>query len=115
MATVTATAAVSALAEVERLTVEHSNRLRATESEAIDGSKATEAVQHKYQQPDRPVPDLFYGSDLPERPSPTSVRLVCIQVVWPLWPLSVAQRHSVPSSTAHRSVAFRRFSNEGAR
>jgi hypothetical protein len=25
--------------------------------------------------------DLFYGSDLPERPSPTSVRLVCIQTV----------------------------------
>ena len=25
--------------------------------------------------------DLFHGSDLPERPSPTSMRLVCIQVV----------------------------------
>jgi hypothetical protein len=23
--------------------------------------------------------DLFYGSNLPERPSPTSMRLVCIQ------------------------------------
>jgi hypothetical protein len=25
--------------------------------------------------------DLFYGSDLPERPSPTFMRLVCIQKV----------------------------------
>jgi hypothetical protein len=24
--------------------------------------------------------DLFHGSDLPERPSPTSMRLVCIQI-----------------------------------
>jgi hypothetical protein len=27
--------------------------------------------------------DLFYGSDLPERPSPTSMRLVCIQKAEP--------------------------------
>ena len=26
--------------------------------------------------------DPFCGSDLPERPSPTSMRLVCIQGVW---------------------------------
>jgi hypothetical protein len=36
--------------------------------------------------------DLFDGPDLPERPSPTSVRLVCIQTVWPVWPLSGRQR-----------------------
>jgi len=32
--------------------------------------------------------DLFYGSDLPERPSPTSMRLVCIQKARGSSPLS---------------------------
>jgi len=43
-------------------------------SEAIDSPKATKAVDLGLT-----LADLFYRSDLPERPSPTSVRLVCIQ------------------------------------
>src|SRR6516225_9838320 len=41
--------------------------------------------------------DLFYRSDLPERPSPTSVRLVCIQK---------ARGSSPLSSTGQRPVAI---------
>jgi hypothetical protein len=42
--------------------------------------------------------DLFYGSDLPERPSPTSTDLVCIQMVKPRRPDSLALLRTPPTS-----------------
>jgi hypothetical protein len=59
-------------------------------SEGIASSKAAEAVQHQ-KCSNRidlclTLADLFYGSDLPERPSPTFMRKVCIQTVWPRIP-----------------------------
>lgn len=49
----------------------------------IISSKRRRAVQHQVQQPHTGPHltsiDLFCGSDLPERSSPTSMRLVCIQ------------------------------------